>query len=284
MARLAFAAFLIAGPALFGQDLNKARELYQRTEYEASLKVARAIQSPDAATYCLMGQDLFMKGDYKQATENFQKAATLEPKSSDYQLWLGRAWGRRAETASPLTAPLAASKARQFFELAVKLDPGNKEATGDLLDYYLDAPGFLGGGLDKADALARQIGQSDPAEGHWAAAQIAVRRKQYDTAEQQLRRAIELAPRQVGRVLDLAKYLAKQGRVQESEIEFAHAEKLAPDSPKVLYTRAKTYVETKRNLGQAKMLLEKYLQSNLTPEDPPREEARKLLEKATTGV
>lgn len=284
MRRVGLAVLITAGPLLFGQDLNKARDLYQHTDYEASLKEARAIKSPNAAAYALIGQDLFMLGNYKQAIDNLQKAAALEPQNSDYQLWLGRAWGRRAETASPFTAPIAASKARQYFELAVKLDPSNKEASGDLLDYYLDAPGFLGGGLDKADELARQIGKRDAAEGYWAAAQIAVRRKQYDTAEQQLRRAMELAPRQVGRVLDLAKYLAKQGRVQESEIEFAHAEKIAPNSPRILYVRAKTYVETKRNLEQAKALLQKYLECNLTPEDPPREEALKLLQKVTTGV
>lgn len=281
MRRFFLAVAVAAGLLTFGQDLRKAEELYLHIDYTGSLKVLQSIKSPDAAAYCLIGKDYFMLGQLKQATDYFQKAAALEPKHSDYALWLGRAWGRRAETASPFTAPFAASKARQYFELAVQLDPGNKEATGDLLDYYLNAPGVLGGGLDKADALVRSIAKNDPAEGHFAAAQVADRRKEYDSAEEQLRRALELAPRQVGRVLDLARYLAKQGKVQESEAAFAQAEKIAPDSPKVLYTRAKTYVECKRNLEQAKILLRKYLQSNLTPEDPPREEAQKLLQKAS---
>jgi len=270
-----------AARSVVREFLMRAEELYQHTDYYGSLKVLQSIKSPDAATYCLMGRDYLMSGQLKQATEYFQKAAALDPKHSDYALWLGRAWGRRAETASPFTAPFAASKARQYFELAVQLDPHNKEATGDLLDYYLNAPGMLGGGLDKADALAKLIARNDEAEGHFAAAQIADRRKQFDSAEEQLRRAMELAPRQVGRVLDLARYLAKQGKVQESEAAFAQAEKIAPDSPKVLYTRAKTYVDCKRNLEQAKVLLRKYLQSNLTPEDAPREEAQKLLQKAS---
>lgn len=279
MKRNFWALALSAGLLMFGQDLRNAEDLYQHTDYYGSLKVLQAIKSPDAKTYCLMGKNYFMAGDLKRATDHFQKAATLDPKHSDYALWLGRAWGRRAETASPFTAPFAASKARQYFELAVQLDPHNGEATGDLFDYYLNAPGFLGGGLDKAAELAKLIEKNDAAEGHFAAAQLADRRKQFDTAEEQLRRAVELAPRQVGRVLDLARYLAKHGRVQESEAAFAQAEKIAPDSPKVLYTRAKTYVEAKRNLDQAKALLRKYLQSNLTPEDPPREEAQKLLRK-----
>jgi len=233
---LAVSAALLAS----GQDLKTAQDLYHHTDYEASLTVLRGVKSPDARVYFLMGQDLFMTGDYKPATECFQKALDLDQTNSIYANWLGRAWGRRAETSNPFTAPIAASHARQYFELAVRLDPSNREATGDLLDYYLDAPGFLGGGLDKASALAQQIGRTDPAEGHWAEAQVAERRKQFDTVEDQLRRAVAVAPHQVGHILALARYLAKQGKVQESEAEFAQAEKLAPNDPFVIYTRAKT--------------------------------------------
>jgi Flp pilus assembly protein TadD len=242
--------------------------------------MVQAIKPPTGETYFLMGRDYFGLGQFKPATENFQKATSLDPKNSDYALWLGRTWGRRAEAASPLTAPSAASKARQFFELAVRLDPRNQEAVNDLFDYYLNAPGLLGGGLDKAAKVAQHIAELDEAEGHFAQAQLADRRKQFDSAEQHFRRAMQLAPKQVGRVIDLARYLAKRGRVQESDEVFAQAEKIAPGSPKLLYSRARTYVETKRNLDQARKLLQRYMQSNLTPEDPPREEAQKLLRKA----
>src|SRR5436305_9482985 len=105
MRRFFWGLTVSAGLLSFGQDLKKAEELYQHTDYYSSLKVLRAIKSPDAATYCLMGKDYFMVGEYKQATDYFQKAAALNPKDSDYALWIGRAWGRRAETASPFTSP-----------------------------------------------------------------------------------------------------------------------------------------------------------------------------------
>ena len=113
---------------------------------------------------------------------------------------------------------------------------------------------------------------------------MADKKKQFDTAEEQLRRAIALAPRQVGRVVDLAKYLGKHGRYQESDAVFQQAEKIAPDSPRVMFAKAHSYIEQKRNLEEAKALLQRYLQSNLSPDDPPREEARKLLKQATAGV
>jgi len=271
-------ALLLALPCLCGQDsLKRAEELYQRTDYKASLTLLRDVSPSSAAVYCLMGQDYFMLGEYKKATDSFEKALALEPSNSVYAHWLGRGFGRRAETSSPFTAPMHASKARQYFEHAVALDPANEEAMNDLFDYYLQAPGFLGGGYERAEQIAKRIAQQNEAEGHFAQAQLADKRKQFDTAEEQLRRAVELAPKQVGRVLDLAKYLAKRERFDESEATFDRAEALAPGSPKVDFARARTYVEHRRHLDRAKDLLIKYLRSDLTPDDPPRDEAESLL-------
>jgi cytochrome c-type biogenesis protein CcmH/NrfG len=90
-----------------------------------------------------------------------------------------------------------------------------------------------------------------------------------------------LAPRKVRRVLDLARYLAKRGRISESEAAFNRAKELAPDAPAVSFARAQTYIEQKRNLDQAKALLQQYLRSNLTPDDPSRQQAEKLLQEAS---
>ena len=88
---------------------------------------------------------------------------------------------------------------------------------------------------------------------------------------------------QVGRIIDLAKFLAKRGRFEESDQTFLAAQKLAPNAPKVLYARAAAYIENGRNLGTARELLEKYLASALTPDDPPRADAQKLLRQTAGG-
>jgi tetratricopeptide (TPR) repeat protein len=277
-----FALLLVVVPGLFGQDaLSKAEELYHRTDYRASLALIHETHQTAAAAYSLAGKDFFMLGEYKKATEAFERALSLNPQKSEYAHWLGRAYGRRAETSSLFFAAAHASKARAYFEKAVLLDPSNEEALNDLFDYYLEAPGFLGGGYDKAESVAKRIAERNPAEGHFAQAQLADKRRQFDTAEDQLRRAMELAPRQVGRVLDLARYLAKHGRIEESEAAFDKAEQLAPNAPKVYFARARIYVEQKRNLEKAKILLRHYLQSDLTPDDPPRQQAEKLLKEAS---
>lgn len=263
--------------AAFGQqrDLERAHSFYQTTQYEEAIKVLQ--DHKDRDSLLLQGQSWFMLGEFKKASETFEKAIVSDPGNSNLHLWLGRAYGRRAETSSPIIAPKYASKARQQFEKAVELEPKNILAMNDLFEYYMEAPGFLGGGKDKASALAARIAELDNAEGHYATARIAEDRKEFSAAERQLRAALEAAPSQVGRVLDLAKFLAKQGRHQESEAEFLRAERLAPNNPKVLFERAATYVKTKRNLNQAKTLLQQYMDCPLTPEDPSRQEAQKLL-------
>ena len=261
-------------------ELEQARKLYSRTEYDASLKLLLPIQNKDGAVWLLMGRDYYGAGDAKKATETLEKAVAADPKNSDCYLWLGRAFGRRAETSSPFTAPGLASKARQNFEKAVELNPHNLEALSDLFEYYLEAPGFLGGGIDKATKIAERIGALNEIEGYWARAKIAEKRKEYPGAEQALRRAVELAPKQVGRLIDLAKFLASQGRTQESDQTFQAADKLEPNSPKLMFAKADSYIHNHRNLDAARALLRQYLSASLTPDDPPRAQAEKLLKQA----
>jgi Flp pilus assembly protein TadD len=259
------------------QALERAESLYQQTDYPASLRVLDSDPAPDATTYELIGKNYFMLGNYDKAVQFFEKAVANAPAVSDYQLWLGRAYGRRAETAGLLLAPSRASKARQCLETAIALDPKNAEAMNDLFDYYLNAPGFLGGGTEKAEAIAQRIEHERPAEYHHELSQLADHRKQYSDALAHLRKAVELAPHELGRVLDLARYLAKLGRMEESDAYFAQAQKHWPNEPALAFVQAKTYVDHHREPDRSRQLLEQYLKSTVTPDDPPKQAAEKLL-------
>jgi cytochrome c-type biogenesis protein CcmH/NrfG len=277
------AVFAIATGFVFAQDTQDAAGLYARTEYERALIVLQSVKTPTADQLALMGKCQLMLGEFKKATATFQKAVALDPNNADYVLWLGRTWGRRAETASPFVAPSNASKARDCFEKALALDPNNRDALGDLFDYYLDAPGFLGGGADKAEALARRIEVIDPPQGHFLLSEVARKRQQPGDTERELRIAVKLAPTQVGHVIALARFLARQSRLKESDAVLAQADRVAPGSPRLLYAKASIYIETHRKLDQARALLETYLRSPLTPDDPSREAAEKLLKQANGG-
>ena len=127
------------------------------------------------------------------------------------------------------------------------------------------------------------MGAIEPADGYWAQAKIAEKHKELRGAEEQLRRAIEASPRGVGRFIDLAKFLAKQGRFQEADQSLARAETIAPESPRLMFVKADLYIRQGKNLDIAKDLLKRYMSSTLTPDDPPRSEAAKLLKQAQGG-
>jgi hypothetical protein len=70
---LLFAPILLTASPVW----EEAHELYQRTEYTRSLAVLLPWEPKDAATFGLIGQDYFMLGDYRKATEALEKAIAM---------------------------------------------------------------------------------------------------------------------------------------------------------------------------------------------------------------
>ncbi|SRR5579884_700731 len=278
LAGIAVTVFCGAG-LLIAQGLGQAEDRYQHADYLASLALLNK-GTQDAPTNFLIGRNYFMLGDWKQATAFLQKASEQQPANSEYMDWLGRVYGKRAATGNVLMAAGFAAKARDCFERAVELNPKNSDAVSDLFDYYLNAPGFMGGGYEKAVAISNRMAVIDPPEGYSEKAKLAQRRKEYAAAEANLRRAVAARPGEVGHLLALAKFLAEQGRTQESDEAFCSAEKLAPNAPRVWYERAGVLIQQKRELNEARSLLQKYLGAAITPDDPPKQEAMRLLKQA----
>jgi len=279
-------ACLLAGWSLVCAPIPewmRAQELYQKTEYQQVLRLLAPNLGNDAAAYSLAGKSYYFLGDYKKATHALEKAVELDPKSSDYFDWLGKVYGKRAETSSPFTAWSYAGKTRKNFERAIELDSRNLEAIDDLFEFSLNAPGFIGGGPEKAAAAAELARGVNPAKYHSLWARLAEKQKDYQTEEQHLRAALELAPSHMGRIVDMAQYLARRGRFQESDSMFERAWEVAPNSAELKFEQAKTYIHSGRNRDAARKLLQQYLESSLTPDDPPRSEAERLLKEASSG-
>ena len=268
-------------PALAGgnAELQRAEEEYQRTDYAAVLKTLLAYSPKSPAADALIGKSYYMDGQFKNSAAYFEAAVSEDPLNSTYFDWLGRAYGRRAEQASLLTALPLAVKTRQSFERAVALDSRNLEALGDLFEYYLQAPAVVGGGIEKAGRIAGRITELSEPEGHYVRARMAEKQNRMTKAESEYRKAMELAPDQVGRILDLAMFLSNQGSVRESDDLFATASQAAPQSPRVMIARASAYVHARRNLPAAEKLIQQSAQLPHTPDDPTRLDVARLVQR-----
>lgn len=119
----------------------------------AAVAAEYAQSNPDFA----LGIRHYESGRYKSAVTAFEKAASREPENDIYAFWLGKACGRVAEKAGPLSAMKWAGRTRDALERAVELNPDNRDAVSSLADYYEQAPGFLGGDTAKARELRARL-------------------------------------------------------------------------------------------------------------------------------
>ena len=131
-----------------------------------------AVQATAVRAETSEAEDLFQQAaagyeaeHYKDALALVQKAVELEPGNSSYQHLLGKCYGRLAEQAGFLSAMSLANKTRQALEKAVELDGHNINALKDLMQYYRQAPGFLGGSKKKANEIERQLKELDVSAG-----------------------------------------------------------------------------------------------------------------------
>ena len=119
-----------------------------------------------------------------------EQAVARRPDDSGNQMWLGRAYGLKAENANPLVALSLAKKVRVAFERAAQLAPSNVPAQTALGQFYIAAPAIIGGGLDKASQVAAQLMPVSPAAAHRLLAMAAEKRKDFPQAETEFRNAV----------------------------------------------------------------------------------------------
>jgi tetratricopeptide (TPR) repeat protein len=171
----------------------------------------------DAESSNLLCRAYFELEDWDRAESSCEKAAALDPGNSRFHLWLGRVYGEKADRVNFLSAAGLAGKARQEFERAVQLNPNDVEARLDLAEFYLEAPGIVGGGEQKARDQARSIATLNPAREHWVYARIAEKKKDYSTAEQEYHQYIDLSNGDAEAWLNLALFLRRQKRFDEMD-------------------------------------------------------------------
>jgi tetratricopeptide (TPR) repeat protein len=176
MARLLFLLSLAVTLAAKTPEWDRAYTLYSQAKFREAAAILEKASGKDPDNLMLLGQSYYELKNYGGAVEAFEKAAEAKPKDSNIFVWLGRAWGRRAE-ANKAFALVWARRAKNAFEKAVGLDPKNVDALDDLFEFYLDAPGIVGGGVEKAEAVARQIAQIDRDKGQRLLARVEARRK-----------------------------------------------------------------------------------------------------------
>jgi len=229
----------------------------------------------DGLSYNLLCRAYLTLGTWDASIGACQRAVALEPDNSFYHLWLGRAYGGKADHTGFLSAAGLAKKVRGEFETAVRLNPRNLEARADLADFYIEAPGIVGGGRDKAEAQAQELGALDPAQGSLVKARLAEKSDNLAGAEGEYRTAVRISGGKAGTWMNLAEFYRRHGRLAEMQDAIKQAA-ASPANQHVLVPAAEALIRSKRDLPLAADLLRRYL-ANETVEDAPAFKAHYLL-------
>jgi tetratricopeptide (TPR) repeat protein len=242
----------------------------------ASGQVDQAIQSlqqqihitPTADAYNLLCRAHFELDAWDAGIPTCEKAVALAPDNGLYHLWLGRIYGEKADRAGFLKAAGLAKKVRVEFERAVQFDPNSWEARTDLAEFYLEAPGIVGGGEDKARAQADLLLPSNPGMAHWVRARIAQKNKDNDAAEQEYRLAIDVTHGGIRAWVNLAGFYRHMNRLDQMEQALHTMESRPLDRPAALMDAAGMLFRTGRNMEMATRLVRRYLASGPVEEWP----------------
>ncbi len=272
---LLVALFIGATPAP-NLGLSAAIRFYTLGEYHKAVEtlLSQSNAKPQAGDLRLwLGKSYFRLRRWDESIREFENATRIDPSSGIYHLWLGRAFGRKAEHAPFFLAMGPARRVLKEFETAVRLSPDNIDARFDLLEYYLSAPGILGGGHDRANKQIEEIGQINSRLGYTARSRLYEDEKKYDLAREELIKATVEFPSQAASFVDLADYYFRR-------MDYASAESNAKKALELTRTQNHreqlilyaSWVRLLKNLPEAEKSLKTLSSGPLEDDDPPYED------------
>jgi tetratricopeptide (TPR) repeat protein len=183
--------------------------------------------SDDAALHC-MGTIYLQMDKSNEAIEWFEKAVKANDASSVHHLWLANSLGVQANHTSKLKLPFLARRIKGEFDKAAQLDPTSIDARHGLIQFYAQAPGVMGGSMDKAREQAREIGKLNAMRGHLEMANLLGREKDTSGVEREIKAAVAAAPDSIVAPLTLAAFYANEKRWPDA---FAVYDRIIKETP-----------------------------------------------------
>lgn len=242
--------------------------LAQRYPAARSLLEAALREDPsDARAAGFLGRVFFEENESERAIQCLEKAAALDPKSPAYPYWLGRALTSQAIRASMFTRASLAGRIRRAFQHAVELDPDDLDARLGLMEFYLRAPGFMGGSVARAKSEADEVRRRDALRGHRALGRVYEQQKLWEPAAAEYRKAIAEFPSSRDPYLWMERSAIER---KEWDAAFRSLDRLLEAFPRdavPLYEIGRVAALSGRQLERGELCLRRYIAA-APPKDP----------------
>ena len=126
---------------------------------------------------------------WDSAMASFEKLKSLSPNSPSGYFKFGGALGMSALAKNKIAALLDLDDIEAQFLKALEVDPSYVAAHWALVEFYLQVPSIVGGGVKKAKKQANRLLETSPIDGLMALAKIAEDQNEKDRAETLLKKA-----------------------------------------------------------------------------------------------
>lgn len=251
---------LLVVPSAHAQSLDVGIKLFDAKKFAEAKAVFAPLAERNAEAAYYMGR-IAISENSDQAGDWLEKATKLNPNSSVYFDRYGRALGEQAQHMSKFKLPFFAPKVKAAFERAVALDPNNIEAREDVMQYYLIAPGVVGGSKQKARETAAEIRKRNAYRGGIDFATICVGEKDFACAERELLALKQAYPDSALVYVQLGAFYANQKQFDKSFAILDERLKQKPGDMPALFGIGRTGAISGQQLDRAEKALKSYLAS-----------------------
>ncbi len=223
-------------------------------------------RNADAAIW--YGRTLLAEDKASDAEDWFAQATKIDPKRSDAQLWLARAVGVQAERANVLRQPFLARRVKTTVDRAIELDPDNLDARELRWQFYVMAPGVMGGSNEKAREEVAEVVRRNRYRGLFLTVNAAARAKDQATVERTLKSLTAEYPDSMAASASYANWLADHARAAEAFALIEAYQKRRPSDLAALYQIGRLAAASGQQLDRGEEALKKYLAAAPPPNAP----------------
>ena len=202
------------------------------SEAQSFFETAIKKNDKDAESYYYLARTLARQNKSDDAQDAIEEAIGLDENVAKYHLMRGNILGQKAMTANIISQGFLAPKIKNAFLRASELDPSNVDARAALYNYYLMAPGIMGGSDEKAFDQANAVVKLNPYRGYLMLANYYIRvKKDSVEAEKQIKKAIATEPEKGGVYNQLGYFYLNQKRFDEAYTQMKKYTELEPKNP-----------------------------------------------------
>ncbi len=246
-----------------GMKLIEQRKFAEaQSFFEGKLKA----NAKDAESKYQLARVFVFQRNMDEAEDAIDDALELNDRDARFHFLRGQILGEIAQNANIFKQGILAPKIKNAFLRAVELDSTFVDAHVGLYNYFIMAPGIMGGSEEEALKQANVVVALNSYRGHLLLANFHQRKKEAAETESEYRKAIDAEPKRTGGYKSLGYFYIGEKRYDDAIVQFRKYVELDPKNPDAL----DSYGDVFFNQGKYDEAIEKYnaalfLDKNFSP-------------------